>query len=123
MLDESQRERLRDLTVEALLDLRALYLATPQANALKHWELLLTRMRASARVSASPEEWWTHMTRRLQIGSPSSSASKTCFELAARVRELSAASEWLDLIEREHGYLMAKARLISEQRREARQQS
>jgi hypothetical protein len=41
-------------------------------------------------------------------------------DLVHVVTELKAASAWLALVEREHGYLMAQTRLIAEQRADAR---
>lgn len=119
-LSEDQKERLRTLTVEALLDLRAAYLGTPGANALKHWELLQNRLRSNARTSSTPEEWLTAMLRGLQLPAPSSGSSHSFRDLTDVVRELGCAREWLDLLETEFGYLIAVARGVAEQRKEAR---
>lgn len=119
MLTETQKERLRTMTVELLLDLRAQYLRTPGCNVLKHWDQLTTRMRTCAAMTANPDEWATLMLRKLQVPSPSRRSSDSLMSLSHAVRELGAASEWLDLIEREHGFLIASARQISEQRRDA----
>lgn len=119
--DEERRERLRSLTVETLLALRADYLATPQANALKHWELLTTRLRSSARTCASPEEWGTTMTRRLNVISPSKRLSRALSDLADYVREEASTRQWLELLEREHGYVIALTRLAAEKAKEARE--
>ncbi len=115
-----EKERLRTLTVEVLLALRAAYLASPQSNALKHWDILLTRMLAAAKISTTPEEWVTGMTRRLQLGALSSSAYSAITDLADYVREHGLARDWLGLIEREHGHIMALTRLSADKRREAR---
>jgi hypothetical protein len=120
MIDARQKERLVTLTVESLLTLRSAYLRTGQANALKHWDILQSRARAAARTTASPEEWATKLQRDLQIPSLSSLASSVLVELVHVVTELGARSEWLDLIEREHGYLIALARLTAEKRKEER---
>lgn len=45
-------------------------------------------------------------------------ASRVLSDLADYVRERDATREWLDMLEREHGYLMALARLAAEQRKE-----
>jgi hypothetical protein len=119
VIDAKARERLVTLTVEVLLALRAAYLRTGQANALKHWDILQNRARAAARTTASPEEWATKLQRDLQIASLSSSASSVVVELVHEVTERNARGEWLDLIEREHGYLIALARLTAEKRKEA----
>ena len=120
-LNEQQREKLRTLTVEFLLATRAAYLATPQANALKHWEQLQNRVLSAARRSATADEWTTAVLRGLQIGALSSSASSSLHDLCAAVREGDATSEWLDLIQRETGLLFAMARLAAEARKAARE--
>lgn len=121
MLDEKQKEALRTLTMEVLLDLRASYLGTSQANALKNWDLLQDRMRAAARTSSSPEEWATAICRGLQLPALNNSASRDLTNLVQKVAELDARGAWLDLIEAEHGYLIALARLTAEGRKEARE--
>ena len=118
-LSEEQAERLRTKTVELLLDLRAEYLRTPQANALKHWELLQTRMLRGVRIAASVDEWETVMRRALQLGAPSLRSSTSLVDLSGAVREAGAQREWLDLVTREYGLILAMARLASEKRREA----
>lgn len=59
------------------------------------------------------------MTRTLQLGAPQSSSSRSFRDLADFVRERHAASEFLDLIDREFGYVIAVARGVAEQRKEA----
>jgi hypothetical protein len=120
VLDEKQKEKLRTLTVELLLELRASYLASPGANTLKHWDQLQERMRAAARTTASPEEWATKMRRDLNLPAPSSSGSKALVELVHAVTEKSARRDWLDMLDKEHGYLIALTRLSAEKRKEAR---
>ena len=115
--NEETKEAWRNLLVLVLLDLRAAYLAAG-ASPLKHWDQLLDRMRASSRTSSSVEEWHTSMCRSLQLGAPSSAASSTLSELVLTVGPYR--SELLDLVEREHGYLMAKARLEAERRKAER---
>ena len=118
-LDEQAKERLRSLLVEVVLELRAAYLRTPGVNVLKHWDQLQDRMRAAARSSETPEEWITTMTRTLQLGAPQGDSSRSFRDLADFVRERGAAREFLELIDREFGYVIAVARGVSEQRREA----
>lgn len=59
------------------------------------------------------------MTRTLQLGAARPGSSRCFRELADAVREQKAAAPWLDLIEREFGYLIAVARGVAEQRKEA----
>lgn len=117
-LDEKQKEQLRTLTVEMLLELRRAYLATPGCNPLKHWDQLQNRMLSAARRSASPDEWATLMQRGLQLPALSKSGCRALIDLGGTVRELGAAADWLALIERELGLVMAMTRLAAEKRRE-----
>jgi len=116
-LDEDMKERLRTLTVEVLLDARAAYLAGG-ANPLSHWDQLQARARSAARTSTCPEEWITGIRRRLALKeAPTLAGSRSARELADRVRDGRCAREWLDLVEAEHGYLIAVAQGIAEERR------
>lgn len=119
-LDEASKEELRDRTIEVLLAARREYLQTPGVNVLKHWDQIQDRLRAAARTSCGPEEWWTALLRSLRVGAASKSSSVSLAALVETVRRLGAAREWLDLLERETGFLMASARLASEQRKEKR---
>lgn len=118
-MNEIEKEKVRSLTVEVLLDLRAAYLRTPRCSVLKHWSQLQDRMRAATRQSESPEEWLTTMVRTLGLDAPQASSSRSFRDLADFVRERGAAREWLSLLEREYGYVMAVARGVAEQRKEA----
>lgn len=115
-IDEKGLEVLRTKTVEVLLEIRSAYLATPGANALKHWTLLQNRMRAAARTTATPEEWASSLCRGLQIQALGSAGARTLVELVHEVAERRCAPEWLDLVEREHTYLMALTRRVAEER-------
>lgn len=116
-LDVKTAETMRTATILVLLDLRAAYLANG-ASPLRHWDQVLDRMRAATRTTSTVEEWHTTMLRGLQLGAPSSSACSRLLELVSVVAGDRAA--WLDLIERESGYLLAAARLESERRRDER---
>lgn len=116
-METETRTRLIDLTVTYLLDVRAMYLAAG-ANPLKHWDQLQSRLMAAARSSTTASEWGTRLLRGLQIGSPSSSTSSALVALVDAVGPDS--RDWLDLIEREYGLVLAKARLESERRRTER---
>ena len=118
MLNRDDKERLRTITVEVLLEVRRAYLQTSQVNILKHWDMLQDRMRSSARMSSSPEEWATNVARSLRLDAPSSRYSAAVLELTHAVHEAQCASEWLDLVEREYAFLMVMCRRIAEQRKE-----
>jgi len=120
MLNESEKEKVRTFAVELLLEMRVAYLRTPGANALKNWDFLTSRMRSAARTSSSVEEWATDMARGLKTEAPSVNYSQALIALADRVREKGAANDFLSLIESEWGYLIALARSIAEQRKEAK---
>ena len=111
------------MTVELLLDLRSEYLRTPGCNVLKHWDQIADRLRAAARSSSGPEQWFTSMRRYLQLSGPSKSSSGSAFELCSVVAERGVAREWLTMLEDDWGLLMAKARLISEHRKDAKEAS
>ena len=118
MLSEPEKEKLRSATVEMLLEMRTAYLRTAGANVLKHWDMLQARMRSAARTSSNVEEWATDMSRSLRLDAPSASYSETLRNLADRAREHGGA--FLDLIDSEYGYILAMARAVAEQRKEAR---
>ena len=118
MLSPVDKERLRTLTVEVLLEIRRAYLQTGQANVLRHWDQLQDRTRSSARMSSSPEEWATNMARSLRLDAPSSRFSEAVLELTHAVREMSCEGAWLDLLEREYQFMIVMARRCAEQRKE-----
>jgi hypothetical protein len=121
MITEEQREKLREVTVGALLAIRSEYLKTPGCSVLKHWDQMSDRMRAAARTSAGPEEWVTAMLRSLQISAAGKYSSRSLDRLVETARPMRA--DWLRLVEAEFGYLVAKARLDAETRRERREAS
>jgi len=122
MLDEAKKERLRTLTTDLVLQVRSEYLRSGHGNVLKHWEQLETRLRAAASTSSNPEELVTRYARSLQLVGLGKESCRVLAELADYVREHGCATEWLELIDQESAYLMALARLQSEQRKEAREE-
>lgn len=58
------------------------------------------------------------MQRGLQLQGLSKGASSSLIDLAATTVELDVVSDWLDLVERETGHLMAMTRLAAEKRKE-----
>ena len=122
-LDDEQLERLRTMTVEVLLTVRAMYLSEYGGSvALKHWEHLQTRAMSAARRAANPDEWTTLVLRGLRLQSVSKSASRALVDLGSAVKELGAQQAWLDMVEREIGLLMAMARLAAEERQQQREE-
>lgn len=120
-LSEKRLDELRDKTVNLLLEMRAAYLANG-ANALKHWDQIHDRMRAAARTTTTVEEWTSAMLRGLQLSAPSSSISSRAVELSDDVVAQGAKTAWLDLLEREHAYLIAMARLEAEDRKKTKEE-
>lgn len=117
MIDESTKERLRTLTVEVVLEMRAAYLRTSGVNILKHWDQIQERMRSAAKMTAGPEEWATAMARSLRLDAPSSRYSEALLALTHDVHEASCAGEWLDLLEREYAFLVVMARSCADKRK------
>lgn len=120
MLDEKRSDELRQATVRLVLDVRREYLMCG-ASPLKAWDQIGDRMRAATRQSTGPEEWATRLCRSLQLGQPSSSTSHSMAALSVLLPDRRARGDWLDLIEREHAYVIALARLEAERRRDVRE--
>lgn len=119
-MDEKQRRKLEDLTVAVLLATRREYLASPQCNALKHWDQLQDRMRSAARTSATAEEWATSLRRGLRLAAPSRDSSACLEALVAEVRDETTGRAFLELVEARHAYLLARARVQAEEAKAAR---
>lgn len=118
-IDETARERLRNLTVEVLLEIRAAHLRTGSANVLRHWDQLQDRVRAASRVSTNVESFATELARSMRVDAPSVAHATAVRQLADEVRDRACAREWLDLVDEEWGYLMALARSIADARKGA----
>lgn len=116
-MNNERRETLASATVAVLLEMRQAYLAGG-GNALKHWAQIQDRLRAACRTSETVEQWLTTMQRGLQLPAASSSLSSAAVALAKSVGTDAAA--WLDMVESEHGYIIALARLESEERKKRR---
>jgi len=101
-----------------MLGARRLYLAEG-ANPLKHWEQLATRMRSAARRSCTVQEWLTSLLRSLGIANPDGALSADVMRLQAEVIKVGS-SAWLDMVEREHAYIIAMCQVEAEERRARR---
>lgn len=119
-LNDTDKERLRTLLVEMLLDLRWAYSNTTGFNRLEQWTILLNRMENAAKSSGNADEWATRVARSLQIAQLGSSACSTLLELSSFVRERNAWRDMRHLIIRERGLLEALGRRLHEERRDAR---
>lgn len=118
-LTPEQRQQLQAATVDVILELRALYLAAG-ASPLKHWEQLESRIQSSTRTTTSVAEWVTAMKRGLRLSTTSRSLSSAAVKLADAVETMTARNEWLDMVGREVGYIIAMCRLEAEDRKEQR---
>lgn len=112
-------QQLREATVSVILEVRRAYLANG-ASPLKHWEQIHGRVRSAARTTTSVEEWTTRLLRSLGIQSPGKSLSSEMVRLQHTVDEFGGPRAWLDLVGREHAYMMAMARIDAENRKAAR---
>lgn len=115
---EARRERLLELTINLVLNVRAQYLAGPEANPLKHWDQIQDRLRAVVRQCETVEEAVTSLCRSLRLGAPRSLLSRSIEELATFVGR--DAGPWLELLEREYALVIARARLVAEARQAER---
>jgi hypothetical protein len=112
-MDKTRRDEVRELMVRWILAARWEYLAAG-ANPLRHWDQIQDRIRAAARMSCDVPTWSTAVARGLHIGAASHERAAATVDLAALVA--GSEMDWLDLVEAEHGYLMALARLRAEER-------
>lgn len=112
---EDPTEVARKITVEVVLEMKSAYIRAG-ANPLKHMTQIQDRMRAAARTTTSVREWTTEMVRRLNIGAPGRSLCSAMDELHSHVGETIGQAAWLDLVEREFGFLIAMTKLEHEQK-------
>ncbi|MGH8630894.1 MAG: hypothetical protein ACREU7_09050 [Burkholderiales bacterium] len=118
-MEQRLKEDLRGYTVGLILEFRSEYLAAG-ASPLKHWTQLQDRIRAAARQSTDVPTWATAVARSLGLGAPTKDRSSTTAQLHDLVRDNDCAAQWLQMVEDEHAYLLAQARLIAEQQRARR---
>ena len=117
-MDRGQwKEAVRDALVLVVLDVRAEYLANG-ASPLKHWDQLHSAIVVAARSSEDVETWISMLRRRLNLSAPSAGSSTSSVRLAQAVD--ADGQEFLDLVESVVGLVMARARLVAERRRDAR---
>lgn len=114
-MDERQ---VRDRVVAVLLAVRNRYLQQGAAT-IKHWTQLHERVRAAARSSATIAEWISQLERSLAMAGVDKAICSATVALVEAVGSEHGA--FLDLIEREHGYLMALTRQAADQERARKQ--
>lgn len=120
--DEQRLEKLRNLSAEAVLDLRRAYLAEHGKRVvLKHWEHLQSAAQEALTLSSTPERWLSEVCLSLQIPVPhyrSGSCRSSIEELIDHVHMTGSAMAWRDLFTREYAYIMVLARSLADARRE-----
>lgn len=114
------REPIRAALVNLLLALRSEYLAAG-ANPLKHWDQLHERLRAAVVAAVSIPALVTALASSLKLQAPGSWRSSATVALAD-LATVAGIDEVLAVIEEEHAYLIALARVEAEERRERRQE-
>lgn len=117
-MDEKKRQRLLRATVEYLDAVRTAYLQTRGASPLKHWDMLLERVRLACRTSETVGEWVTALARGLRLEAPSSFLSSAQEVLCQAVGETGGPRGWLEWLESEYALVLAEVRLRVEARRE-----
>lgn len=84
------------------------------------WPQLATRIVASARTSAGPEEWASRMLRGMRITNPGPVTSAAISDLVTAIGTSPRdRSLWLSLVERECGFLVASLRAARDEKRAA----
>lgn len=114
-LDEAGLETLRTKIVQYVLDLRRVYLRTGQANVLKHWEILQTRMESAARRTGRVEAWASEVQRNLQVVGADNSLSSSLIDLAGYVRETGCTDDFFQVVSGEIALVMALSRKSAEE--------
>ena len=119
-LEEKQKRVLEELTIEWLLQIRREYLMSPQANVLKWADLLLSRLRISARTADGPEELGTSLRKRLCLPAPTLDSARSFDALVSEVRDQECAGDYLRLIEARSAYLLASVRVRADDAKQAK---
>ncbi len=114
MEESDPMEKARYLTVMVLVDIKNAYLRTG-VNALKHIEQIQTRLLAAAKTCSGVEELFSQVSRKLNLGGPSSKLSSSVISLCDHVNCTLGAAAWLDMVERETAYLIVRMRGEAEQ--------
>ena len=122
---DAWRRVMTTLTVNLVLAVRAQYLAGG-ANAIDHWDQLATRMRVATRTTVSPEQWVSTLLRRLKINTPSVDTSRAADALAEACARTTAEGRgsggvlWLNHVDAEFAFILARCRVIAEERKAAK---
>lgn len=119
--NEPERALIEPL-VDLVLGVRAQYLAAYPKASLKHWDQIQERLRASARTSGTLSEMTTSLLRLLNIPAPSKATSSAVLAIES-VGEEMAGHRVMSWIESNFALIMARSRLESERRKDAREEA
>ena len=113
------REKIESALVEMILGLRSDYLRAG-ANPMDHWTQLESRCRAAAMQCETISEWCSAVQRRLQIPSLSKGSSASLIALNSVCESDEAIDDALDMVSRDYGLLIALARNVVDEAKEAK---
>ena len=115
-LTEGDRDRLALATVNLILEVRRMYLDRFPRSVLKHWTQIGNAVVEVTMTNASVPEWTTALLEALRLPAPSKAYSAMTLALAQAVTSCpGGAAVWLAWLGREHGFVMATARVRSEE--------
>jgi hypothetical protein len=118
-MQHEKQLRLEQMTVDVILAMRNEYLRNG-ASPLKAWDQIQDRLRSATRQSAGVKDWVTNLGRALNLPSPSKARCLAIDRLSTEVDDKTA-QEWLDMVEAQHSFLIAKTMLLAEQRKHERE--
>lgn len=114
---QSWEDSVRDATARVLASAGRQHLATTGASFLRRHDTLSNRARSAARRAATVGEWVSMLLRGLKVPAPDNSTSSAVRALSLAVDQR--VDEWLDLVGREIGYLIAVVQVDEEEARSA----
>lgn len=117
-MNDDDRNAVIAAAVALLLEVRKQYLAAG-ANPLRHWDQILSAWKVASRINGTIPGFFAQLCKGLRLGAPSSSvslASETLRTAASGCAERLAVTE----LNRMAAAILARARVVSEARRDAR---
>jgi hypothetical protein len=118
-MTEQEKDGLRAITVD-VLDHVARLAIRHGVKPMKLWDMVQTRMRSAARRSGNAEQWCSHLLRGMLVTTPDAAASYAIDSLVAAVGpDAIVRREWLQLIQLEGTYLLARLRVRREDKKAA----
>lgn len=120
-LTPGQAEKLRALTIDFILDLRAAHFRSRKRDPLGHWDLLLNRAKGLSYRADSVAKWTTSMLDALVGEAPDLRLSRSITTLSDEVATTDTFYAWRQLVRTETAYLISRAREIADQRKDERE--